>query len=131
MSKDYEVGFGRPPTHTRFKHGNQAARGRGKKKPKDTFSIGEILREAMNSRRKIKRGDQVVEMAVAKIMVERLVQLAMTGTARELTAIFALLERHAPDVLATAAEELAITYHRAEGSKVALPPADLWKGVKS
>lgn len=124
---DNEVGYCKPPKHSQFKPGNQVAKNRGKRKAQATFSIGEILREAMSSKRKIKRGGEVVDMAVGKILVERLVQMVTSGTARELTMIVAMLERHAPDLLASSAEELAITYHRAEGSKVPLPPADLWK----
>lgn len=129
---DYEVGYGKPPKHSQFKPLNQAAKGRGSKKaPKPTFSIGEVLRDALNGKRKIKRGDQVVEMDVAKILVERLVQMMLNGSARDMALVLGLLERHAPEILATAAQEIAITYHRAEGSTVPLPPSQLWKGTKS
>ena len=133
MSKsDYEVGYGKPPKHSQFKPFNQAAKGRGGKKvATTTFSIGEVLRDALSGKRKIKRGDQVVEMDVAKILVERLIQMMLNGSARDIALVLGLLERHAPEILATATQELGITYHRANGSKVPLPPADLWKGAKS
>ena len=129
---DYEVGYGKPPKHSQFKPFNQAAKGRGsKKESKPTFSIGEILRNALSGKRKIKRGDSVVEMDVAKILVERLVQMMLNGSAKDMALVLGLLERHAPEILATATQELAITYHRANGSTVPLPTAEMWKGVKS
>jgi hypothetical protein len=132
MKDDYEVGYGKPPKHSQFKPNNQAAKGRGRKKvPKPTFSIGEILRDVLSGKRKIKRGDKVVEMDVARILGERLIQMILNGSARDMALVLGLLERHAPELLATAAQELAITYHRAEGSTVPLPRAQPWKGTKS
>lgn len=126
MSDTYEVGYGKPPKQHRFQPGNQAARGkRGKAKPKG-LSIPDIIGRALSVKRKIKRGNEIIAMPVAEILVERLVQMMTTGSARDLTTIIALLERYSPDLLAGPAEEFAVRYHHAEGSTVPLPPADLW-----
>lgn len=128
MSSEYEVGYGKPPKHTQFKPGNKAAKGkrRPRKKP---LSIGDCVVEALDTKRKIKRGDQVLEMPAGKIMVERMVQMMTTGTARDVGIIFSILARFAPQSLsATAAETIEVLHHRAEGSKVPLPPAAAWKG---
>lgn len=124
MSDDYEVGYGKPPKAHRFGPGNQAARGR-KKTPR-TFSIPELIEQALNRRRKIKRGDQVVTMKAGEIMIERWVQMMTTGSPRDLVMMIGMIERHAPRFFEQQAAHMAVTYHQAEGSEVGLPPADLW-----
>lgn len=130
MSDDYDVGYGKPPQQHRFKPGNQAAKGKKARVRQQTLSMPEIFEKALRTKRKIKRGDQVFTMDVADILVERLVLMMTTGTARELATIIAMLERYAPDVLTALPETLEVTYHRAEGSTVALPPANLWERPK-
>lgn len=125
MSEDYEVGFGKPPREHRFKPGNQAARKR-KAKTK-AIALPEIIDRALRTRRKVKRGGAVYSVPVAEIFVERLIQMMTTGSAKDLNTVVQLIERYLPDALAAPAETLDVTYHRAEGSRVALPPADLWK----
>lgn len=129
MSSDYPVGYKRPPREHQFKPDNKAAKGRRRAK-KEGLSIPEILHKAIASKRKIKRGNEIVDMPVAEILVERLVQSMTTGSAKDMALIISLLERHLPDLLAGEPEKLEVSYHRAEGSKVSLPPADLWEGKK-
>lgn len=121
MSDGYEVGYKKPPRAHQFKPGNQAAKG-PKRKRKEGISIPEVLRKAISTRRQIKRGGEIVSMQVADILSERLVQAIVTGSAKEIAIIVALLDRYLPEVLAGEAETLEVTYHRAEGSKVPLPP---------
>ena len=125
MAENFEVGYGKPPREHRFQPGNQAARKR-KAKTK-AIALPEIIDRALRTRRKVKRGDEVLSIPVAEILVERLVQMMTTGSARDLGMVVQLLERHLPDALAAPSETLDVIYHRAEGSRVALPPADLWQ----
>lgn len=129
MSDDYKVGYGKPPRETQFKAGNKAAQGR-KTPKKKALSLPEIFEKALRTKRKIKRGNAVIDMTVGEILGERLIQIMTSGTPRELALMVSLLERHAPDLMAVQAEALELTYHRAEGSTVALPPADLWERSK-
>ena len=122
MSKDYEVGYGKTPLEYRFKLGNQAAKGRGKRKNK-ALSISEILDRALNARRKIKRGDKVYSMLVAEILIECLIEMVLRGSTRDVAALLAMIERHSPGLLASEAEPLQIVLQRAE---VELPSPDLW-----
>lgn len=126
MSDDYEVGFGKPPKATQFQPGNQAARKRGRKKAK-TLSLPDILDRALSTRKSVRRGDTVVTLHVAEIMIERIIGMAINGSARDVVRIMELLERHAPQLLEQQQQTLSVIYHRAEGSQVALPPADLWE----
>jgi hypothetical protein len=126
MSDDYDVGYGTPPREHQFKKGNRAARQR-KAKTK-ALSLPEIIDRALRTKRKVKRGGEVYSIPVAEILGERLIHTMTTGSARDLAMIVQLLEKYLPNALAAEAEKLEIIHHRADGSKVALPPADLWEG---
>lgn len=129
MSGDsYQVGYKKPPVKNQFKPGNQAARGRKRpsKKPAG-LSIPENIEKALLTRRKIKRGDQIIEMLVEEILVERLIQMVTTGSARDLKMVIDLIQMSAPSLLAAPMQEFAVRYHHAEGSTVPLPPLGLWK----
>lgn len=125
MSDDYEVGYGKPPRQHRFQLGNKAASKRSSRNK--TLSIPEILDQALNRRRRIKRGDEVVSMKAAEILIERFVQMMTTGSPRELVLMLGLIEKHAPRFLEQQAAHMKVTYHQAKGSGVAPPPADLWE----
>lgn len=132
MSNDYEVGYKKPPRQHQFGPGNQAASKRRKKPGKARgLSLPEIIDKALNTKRKAKRGDTIIEMPVAEILVERLVQAMTSGPVRDLKMIIDLIQQHAPNAFDAPMEEFAVRYHRAEGSTVPLPSLDLWKGEKS
>ena len=126
---DYEVGRGKPPKHTRFKPGNQAARGR-KAKAEKALALPEILHRALNARRKIKRGDRIYDMAVGEIMIERLIQMMTTGDVRDIAKCLELIERYAPERLASVPEPIEVVYRQADGSTLRPAPRELWGGTK-
>jgi hypothetical protein len=127
MSSDDEVGYGRPPKQHRFKKGNQMAR-RRKKSAKDAiFTMSDIVTRAVSTRRQIRRGDRIIDMRVAEIMIERLIQMATTGSAKDIGYVLGLIDKYASHLVAPPAQETHVTYHRAAGSTVELPPAHLWK----
>ena len=62
MSGDYEVGYKKPPVQYRFGPGNQAAKKRRGKPPKQRgLSLPEIIAKALGAKRKAKRGGEVIE----------------------------------------------------------------------
>ncbi|MES2495988.1 MAG: DUF5681 domain-containing protein [Pseudomonadota bacterium] len=124
----YEVGYRKPPVKTQFQPNNKAAAKRKKRAP--SLSIPEILDQALNRRRKIKRGDQIVSMKAAEILIERFVQMMTTGSPRDLVMMLGLIEKHAPRFLEQQAAHMTVTYLKAEGSGIASPPADLWEDEK-
>ena len=81
----------------------------------------------MTRRRKVKRGDEIVEMPTFDIMVERLVATATSGSVREAAAALRLIDKHLSHLLQPPPQQTMIIYHRAPGSQVILPPAELWK----
>ena len=56
--------------------------------------------------------------------------MATTGSASEITKVLGMIAKYAPGMLAASDVEARITYHRAPGSEVELPPAHLWKEAK-
>lgn len=127
MSGAYEVGYKKPPVGSQFKPGNQAARGRKRKDAIAGLSIPEIIARALNTKRKIKHGNEIVSMPVSEILVERLIQMMTSGSARDLKSVVALMEKYSPELLAAPPEVFEVRHHRAEGSTVALPSGDLWE----
>lgn len=127
MSGEYQVGYGKPPKEHQFKPGNQAARKRNRKRKNSAMTTEQFIDQLLGKRRKIRRGDRVVSLTVAEIIVERLAEMAISGDARALSRLLDMISKYRPDALAAEAGELEITYHRAEGSTVELPPADLWE----
>jgi len=126
---DYKVGKGKPPVHTRFQPGNQAAKKR-RAKPARMLSLPDILHRALDARRKIKRGDRIYDMAVAEILIERLVQMMTTGNLRDVAKCLELIQRYAPERLASVPEPIEVRYRRADGSTVNEAPIELWEGKK-
>lgn len=124
MADDYSVGYGKPPRQHQFQQGNQVARKR-KGKAKE-IAIPDLLVRALRTKRRMKRGETITSVSVAEIFVERLIQTMTTGSARDLALIVQMLERYLPEALAANPETLEISYHRAEGSSVPLPPSELW-----
>jgi hypothetical protein len=92
--------------------------------------MADIFTAAMTRRLRIRRGDRIVSMRVAEIYVERLIVMATQGSATEMTKLLAMIAKHAPHMLAAPEVEARITYHRAPGSEVELPPLNLWKEPK-
>lgn len=127
MSGDYEIGYGKPPEQHRFQQGNKMAKRRKAAGKQSSFTMSEIVTKAMTQRRQVRRGDRIVEMQVAEIMIERLVQMATTGSPRDVGYVLGLIAKHAAHLVAPPAQETHVTYHRAPGSNVELPPPELWK----
>lgn len=132
MSDDEAVGYGKPPRKNRFQLGNKAAskgnRRSGRKS--NAIDLPEIIDRALRTKRKVKRGDQVYSVPVAEILGERLVQMLISGSARDVTQVMQLIEKHLPDALARTTEVLEIVHHRAATSDIMPPSEDLWKVEK-
>lgn len=113
-NSEYEVGYKKPPRQYRFKSGNQMARGRtGRRTP----SIEKMLQRKLNQKVKVTRNGRVVSMSLVEALVERMVKLATTGTAREVAAMLHLIRDMAPNALARPEDlSLRVTY--------VMPPPD-------
>ncbi len=111
---DYEVGYKKPPKQHRFRAGNRmAAGGKGRR----TQSIEKLLQRKLNQKVKVSRGGCVVEIPLVEALVERMVKLATTGSAREVAAMLRLIKEMAPTAL-NRPEDLNLTV------RYVMPPPD-------
>ena len=125
---DYEVGYGKPPKHTRFQPGNPGRRRTLLKKAatKHPGVTGEeIVQQLLRRKTRVKRGDRVVELDFVETIVSRLHGMVTQGDARDIMKILEFVAKNLPRAL-TDDSRLDIVLHHAPTSGVAPPPAELW-----
>jgi hypothetical protein len=74
--KDYEVGYGKPPVHTRFRKGQS---GNPSGKPKKVWSEDEILLRDLSSKVPVTEGGKQRHMSKLEVVLKQQVKLAMKG----------------------------------------------------
>jgi hypothetical protein len=74
--EDDEVGYGKPPRHTRFATGRS---GNPKGRPKGSSNIKAAIRRATERRVSVKMGKRTVKMKPIDAMAYRLMQKALDG----------------------------------------------------
>ncbi len=75
-SPDYEVGYGKPPEHTRFKPG-QSGNPRGR--PKGTKNLKTDLIEELSEKIVVREGDQSQKVSKQRAVVKTLVDAHAPG----------------------------------------------------
>jgi hypothetical protein len=81
---DYEVGYGRPPQHTRFKPG-QCGNPRGR--PRKDESLATHVKAAMAQKVRVTDGDRSRRISKSEIIATGLVNRAAKGSIRDLVAL--------------------------------------------
>lgn len=96
-SKDYSVGYGKPPKHTQFRKGQS---GNPKGRPKFAKGLNTIIREEMLAKIPVRtrRGERYIPRAQA--MVLKLLELAGKGDMRALRLLLDLYASAVPDTSA-------------------------------
>ena len=89
-SRDYVVGYGRPPVESRFQPGRS---GNPRGRPKGGKSIGRALMEALEQRVTVQIGGRPRKMRMQDVIIQGLVQGAARRDARALKQLFALMDR--------------------------------------
>ncbi len=79
MPGDYEVGYGKPPKHTRFNKG-QSGNPRGR--PKDTKNLKTDLQEELNEKITIREGADERRISKQRALVKSLTAKAIKGDTR-------------------------------------------------
>ena len=90
---NYEVGYRKPPRHTRFKPG-QSGNPRGR--PKAEKSLGAALNEALKAKVKMRRNGKERVVSSIQAFVLRVVTDAIQGKASAQKMLVALMERFVP-----------------------------------
>jgi hypothetical protein len=89
-SGDYEVGFGKPPKHTRFKPG-QSGNPRGR--PKGTKNLKTDLLEELGEKILVQEGGQARKLSKQRAVVKTLVNRTLKGDARAANLVLSMMNR--------------------------------------
>lgn len=86
--RDYDVGYGKPPRHTRFKPGQS---GNPKGRPKAARSLDALLTAALNERVMVKENGLRRPISKREVVVKQFVNRATSGDLRAMQALFGLM----------------------------------------
>jgi hypothetical protein len=89
-SGDYEVGYGKPPKHTRFKPG-QSGNPRGR--PKGTKNLKTDLMEELGEKILIREGDHARQVSKQRALVKALLTRALKGDVRAANLLLSMMMR--------------------------------------
>ena len=92
----YDVGYGRPPVHTRFKPGES---GNPRGRPKGSLNLISLLRKALHDRVEVVKQGRVKRISKFELALTQMVNRAVKGDARAMQQILQL----APLIEASAA----------------------------
>ena len=87
MSRDYDVGYGKPPVHTRFKPGES---GNPKGRPKGHRNIATDLEEELREKIQINENGQQSTVTKQRAMIKALLAKALKGDTRAANALIQL-----------------------------------------
>jgi hypothetical protein len=108
--QDYEVGYRRPPAHTRFKPGRS---GNPKGRPKDARGLNTLARELLTARVPVRTGSGEKRMHRIEAVLHKTFELALKGNPRALSQVLSLYASAVSETavadLPLPAEELTMT----------------------
>jgi hypothetical protein len=90
-TRDYAVGYSRPPKSKRFKPG---ASGNPKGRPKGSRPVGTLLQEIIQQKVAVTENGRTRRLPVLEIMLRRLANEAMRGEQRSIKFLLMLLEHY-------------------------------------
>ena len=90
MSKDYQVGYAKPPKHTQFKKGQS---GNPSGRPEGTKNLKTDLAEELAEQILIREGDRALTVSKQRAMVKSLLNKALKGDVRAATAVLGMMSR--------------------------------------
>lgn len=107
-TSSYEVGYCKPPRHTRFKPGIS---GNPRGRPKDAKGLKTIVRETLTAKVKVRTASGEKKMTRMEAVLQKTVELGMKGNPRALMQLITLYASAVPEaalpVAARQAEELS------------------------
>ncbi|MBI3700869.1 MAG: hypothetical protein HY242_10560 [Afipia sp.] len=92
--KVFDVGYKKPPAHSRFKPGQSGNR---KGRPKTVPTTQDIQNKLLNEVRIVRSGDKILKMTTHELMMRKQIELALKGDTRafkELTTARSKRETH-------------------------------------
>lgn len=101
-TSEYEVGYGKPPRHTRFKPGRS---GNPRGRPKDAKGLKTIVRETMTAKVPVRTACGEKKMSRMEAVLQKTIELGMKGNPRALMQLITLYASAVPEaVLPVAAQ---------------------------
>jgi hypothetical protein len=94
MSKDYEIGYGKPPKAGRFKPGQS---GNPKGRPKGAKSLKTIVQAQLGDKLEVKHKGKLRKVSKLEALVMKLVQDALSGNAKALHELLKLAAAYPPE----------------------------------
>lgn len=88
----YDVGYGRPPKHTRFKPGRS---GNPKGRPKGSKNISTILKDELNRMVTVRTADGPRRLLMKEVLIKRLLEMGTKGNLPAIKAALQLDATHA------------------------------------
>lgn len=95
MSKDYQIGYSKPPKNNQFRKGQS---GNSKGRPKGSKNVRTIAMEALNRTVMIKENGRTRPVKFIEAFVHQLAFKALNGTTRDQIALFKLICTSAPEL---------------------------------
>ena len=89
-SAEYEVGYGKPPQHTRFQPGRS---GNSRGRPKETKNLRTDLQEELSEKILVREGEQSRRVSKQRAVVKMLVTRTLKGDARAATLLMSMMMR--------------------------------------
>ena len=93
MAEDYEVGYGKPPRHTRFKKG---CSGHPEGRPKGATNVKTEMKRLLAAKTTIKIGGAVQKVPTSRAMCLAVIQKALKGDVRAFSKV---VEMIGPDMV--------------------------------
>ena len=106
MSDDYEVGYKKPPKHTRFKEGRS---GNPKGRPKGGRNFSTDLKDTLEEPVRLTKGGRPKTVSTRHAALLQLRAKALGGETRALDLIIKLAQAHNDEDMAEAAAKLGLT----------------------
>lgn len=100
---DYEVGYRKPPAHTRFKKGQS---GNPKGRRKGTQNLATDLAEELGERIRVREGDREYWASKQRAILKALMARASKGDVRAISVLFSIAKAVKSESAATADEPM-------------------------